>query len=362
MNAIATGRAGAAPTMKMRAAVASLALTPLLLAAGAHGQPAGVTVVPHEAASRVDIAIDGAPFTSYLFGADQKKPVLYPLRTAQGTLVTRGWPLDPRPDERVDHPHHVGLWYHYGDVNGLDFWNNSTEIRSDRAAQMGTILHRRIAAAAGGPDSGALEVEMDWVDSKGTVLLTEATRFEFRGDAKSRTIDRITRLTAAKAPVVLGDNKEGLIGIRVARALEQPSKAPDLFTGADGKAAQTKAVNNNGVTGEYVGSDGKRGDAVWGTRGPWTMLGGTVNGESVTLAILDHPSNPGFPTYWHARGYGLYAANNLGQKVFDPAQPEARRTIDPGESLTFRHRVLILSGAATPERIAAAHGAFTGRK
>ncbi len=342
----------------VRAALAALALTPVLMA-GVHTQPPRIQVVPQVAASRVDITIDGAPFTSYLFGVEQKKPVLYPLRTAKSTLVSRGWPLDPRPNERVDHPHHVGLWFNYGDVNGLDFWNNSTGIGPDRAPKMGTVVHRRIGAAAGGADKGTLDVEMDWVDSTGTVLLKEATRFEFRGDAQSRTIDRITRLTAVKDPVVLGDNKEGALGIRVARGLEQPSKTADRFTGPDGKAAAARAVNNEGVSGEYVGSDGKRGDAVWGSRGPWTMLGGTVEGEAVTLAILDHPSNPGFPTYWHARGYGLFAANNLGQKVFDPAQPEAKRTINPGESLTFRHRVLILSGAATAERMAAAHRAFS---
>ena len=114
---------------------------------------------------------------------------------------------------------------------------------------------------------------------------------------------------------MFGDSKEGVLGIRMARGLEQPSNAPDVFTDASGKPATTKAVNNEGVTGNYVGSDGKTGDAVWGTRGPWTMLQGKVEGEEVTLAILDHPQNPGFPTYWHARGYGLFAANNLGQNA-----------------------------------------------
>jgi hypothetical protein len=219
-----------------------------------------------------------------------------------------------------------------------------------------------VIEATSGKDKGELNVEMDWVDSKGTVLLKEITRFVFQGDTDSRVIDRITRLSALKDPVVLGDNKEGVLGIRVARALEQPSKSPDAFTDANGKETKTKTVNNDGVTGEYVGSDGKRGDAVWGTRGPWTMLGGTVGSEQVTLAILDHPSNPGFPTYWHARGYGLFAANNLGQKVFDPTQPEAKRTINSGESITFRHRILILSGAATPDRLNAEHRKFGEQK
>ncbi len=161
---------------------------------------------------------------------------------------------------------------------------------------------------------------------------------------------------------MLGDNKEGVLGMRMARSLEQPSNAPDTFVDASGKPATTKTVNNEGVTGNYIGSDGKTGDAVWGTRGPWTMLQGKVDSEPVTVAILDHPENPGFPTYWHARGYGLFAANNLGQKVFDPKQPEAKRTIAPGQSMTFRHRILILNGSADAAQIGAEHKKFAEAK
>src|SRR6185436_10300015 len=156
----------------------------------------GVQLVVNEASHRVDVLIDGQPFTSYIWPDSVKKPVLYPLRTAKGTLVTRGYPLDPRPGERVDHPHHVGLWFNYGDVNGLDFWNNSDAIPAARADKMGTIIHQRVIEASSGKDKGELNVEMDWVDSKGTVLLKENTHFTFRGDATSRTIDRITKLAA----------------------------------------------------------------------------------------------------------------------------------------------------------------------
>jgi Family of unknown function (DUF6807) len=254
------------------------------------------------------------------------------------------------------------MWFNYGSVNDLDFWNNSNAIPADRAPRMGTIVHKRVIEASSGRDKGELDVEMDWVDSKGTLLLEENTHFIFRGDATSRTIDRITRLTAMKAPVVFGESKEGVLGIRVARGLEQPSNAPDVFTDANGQATKTKVVNNEGVTGSYVGSDGKTGDAVWGTRGPWTMLKGQVEGEEVTLAILDHPGNPGHPTYWHARGYGLYAANNLGQNAFDPKQPEVKRTLAPGESMTFRHRVMIVSGPVEPARMNSEHQKFAAEK
>jgi hypothetical protein len=340
-------------------------LAPLVIAAATTAvttQTPRIQVVAHAVAPRVDILIDGKPFTSYVYERNQKKPSLYPLLTAGGQPITRGFPLEPKPGERVDHPHHVGLWFNYGDVNGLDFWNNSDAVPAARADRMGTIVHKRVIETTSGKDKGELNVEMDWVDSKGTVLLKEHTRFVFQGDAKTRVVDRITRLSALKEPVVLGDSKEGVLGIRMARSLEQPSNQADTFVDASGKPGATRTVNNEGVTGQYVGSDGKTGDAAWGTKGPWMMLQGKVGGEPVTVAILDHPQNPGFPTYWHARGYGLFAANNLGQKGFDPKQPEARRTIAPGESMTFRHRVLILDGSADPARLAADHKKFAETK
>lgn len=321
-----------------------------------------IQVVPDEAGRRVDVTIDGKPFTSYIYPTTLKKPSLFPIRTARGVVVTRGFPLESRKGERVDHPHHVGLWLNHGDVNGLDFWNNSDAISAAQAPKMGTILHRRVVNAKGGADAGELSVETEWVKPDGTPLLREQTRFVFRGAADSRTIDRITTLTALGERVVFTDNKEGFFGMRVARGLEQPDPKPGVFTDASGKPAATKVVDNTGVAGEYVSSEGLKGDAVWGTRGRWTLLGGTVDGERVTVAMLDHPSNAGFPTYWHARGYGLFAANPLGESVFSQEKEKEKKalnlTLEPGRSTTFRYRVLILSGAVPPAEIEKAYAAF----
>ncbi len=193
------------------------------------------TVTAHEADRRVDITIGGQPFTSYIWPTTIKKPVLYPLRTAKGVVISRGYPLDPRPGERVDHPHHVGLWFNYGNVDGYDFWNNSDAIEAERQPHMGTIYHRAIRRATSGPE-GILEIDADWVIPDGTVLLKETTTFVFRGTATTRTIDRTTTLTAAGKAVSLGDNKEGVLGLRVARQLEIPSNKPEVFTDASGKA------------------------------------------------------------------------------------------------------------------------------
>jgi hypothetical protein len=330
-------------------AAAALAVLPL-------GAAGGVEVKVNEAARRVDVTIDGKPFTSYIWPTTLKKPVLYPLRSAKGTLVTRGFPLDPRKGERVDHPHHVGMWLNHGDVNGLDFWNNSDAIPAQQAPKMGTIVHRRILDTKSGSDKGELAVETAWMTPDNTQLIKETTRFIFRGGADSRTIDRITTLTALDKTVVFKDNKEAMFGMRVARGLEQPADKPEVFTDASGKATAVPVLDNTGVTGKYVSSEGKEGDAVWGTRGKWTMLGGTVDGEPVTIAILDHPSNPGYPTHWHARGYGLFAANPLGNEVFK--EKPFNMTLEPGKSATFRYRVLILGGPATPDRIERESQAF----
>src|SRR2546429_4956578 len=155
---------------------------------GATQPEPGVVVVPHEELRRVDVLVDGNPFTSYIYPTPLKKPTLYPLRAASGAVVTRGWPLEPRPGERVDHPHQVGLWFDHGDVNGLDFWNNSDAIPAERAPKMGTIVHRAVRHAESGSGQGALEVTADWVDAQGKALLREDTRFVFRAAAGSRTI------------------------------------------------------------------------------------------------------------------------------------------------------------------------------
>jgi hypothetical protein len=310
----------------------------------------GVEVKVNEAAKRVDVIIDGQPFTSYIWPDTLKKPVLYPIRTAKGTLVTRGFPMEPRKGERVDHPHHVGLWFNHGDVNGLDFWNNSDAIKPDQAPKMGTIVHRRIVNSKNGAQQGELTVETAWMTPDNKQLLKEVTRFEFGGGADSRTIDRITTLTAMDQTVTFKDSKEGVLGLRVARELEQPALKPETFTDAAGRPTKVPVLDNTGVSGKYLSSEGKEGDAVWSTRAKWTLLGGVINTEPVTLAILDHPGNVGYPTHWHARGYGLFAANPLGDVQFNEPKP-FNYVLDAGKSVTFRHRILILSAPPSAERI-----------
>ncbi len=317
-----------------------------------------IRVIPNEAERRVDILIDGQPFTSYVWPEKLAKPVLYPLRTAKGTIVTRGFPLEPRPGERIDHPHHAGLWFNYGNVNGFDFWNNSEAIKPEDAPKMGNIRHRAITLAKSGAEQGELEIEADWITGKQRPILKEHTRFIFRGAANFRSIDRITTLHALDEKVVFRDDKEGVLGIRVTRALEAPSDKPEVFTDATGRPTTVAKLDNAGVNGVYLTGEGKKGEAAWGTRGRWCNLSGQLGDEPVTITILDHPSNPGFPTFWHARGYGLFAANPLGQKIFTNNKQELNFTLAPNQSVTFRYRILISSELLTTGQSESAYRDF----
>jgi len=307
-----------------------------------------VEVVPDMDAQRVDISVDGELFTSYLFTdtlAMLKKPVLFPIRTANGTGITRGFPLEQRPGERTDHPHHIGFWFNYGDVNKLDFWNNSDAIPASRADEMGTIRHQEITDTKSGDGVGELSVIVNWLKPDGSPLLRENTHFVFHAKPNVRIIDRIATLTALDEQVVFEDNKEGALGLRVTRALEMPTSRPITMTDAAGNPTDVPVMDNVGVTGYYRNSEGIAGyPDVWGKRARWMTLSGVVDGEAVTVAIFDHPQNVGYPTYWHARDYGLFAANPLGQAAFSNGEEVLNFTLEPGEQTTLRYRLVIFSG------------------
>lgn len=309
-----------------------------------------ILLTHNEGQKRVAVTVDGKPFTAYIYPGPTvlKKPVLYPILSAGGNFITRGWPLDPRPGERIDHPHHVGMWFNYGDVNGHDFWNNSTEIGPEHKGPFGTIVHTGVKSMKSGKEKAELVVTADWLDKDGKVMLQETTTYQFGASADKRVIDRITTLKAVGKEVIFKDNKEGLIALRLARQLEQPSTKPEVFTDAQGVATKVPVLDNAGVTGLYHTSEGIEGDAVWGTRAPWTKLTGTVGNEAVSVVLMDNPKNIGYPTYWHARGYGLFAANPLGPSVFSNGkEPAMNYTLPAGKSVTFHYRLLVQSGNLT---------------
>ncbi len=308
-----------------------------------------VKLVQDDSKQKVDVLIGGKLFTSYCYPSNLEKPFLFPVYAPNGSVVTRGYPLEPRKGERVDHPHHIGLWFNHGNVNGLDFWNNSSAIRASQKDAYGHITVQKILKAESGP-KGTLEVASNWDDNKGKTILTEKTKYIFSGDKTTRTIDHISVLTAAIDTVIITDNKEGMIAIRVDRAFEMPSKEPLIFTDEKGNPTTVKATDNTGVTGMYISSNGNKGDNVWGTRNEWVILTGTKDNMVTSMAIFDNPKNPGYPAYSHARGYGLFAMNNLGEKSYNPKVDRKVYKLKKGESITLYHRFYIQSGSElTPE-------------
>ena len=324
-----------------------------------NGSRKGIEIITNNAQNKVDIIYDGKLFTSYIYPSDLEKPVLYPVCTAKGTVITRGFPRDPRPNERVDHPHHVGLWLNFGDVNGLDFWNNSYAVPAEKKSTFGSIRHRNVVSTVILKREAILAVTADWIDHAGKVLLQEDTKFIFSGDGDWRTIERITKLTEQQDTVTFTDNKEGFIAIRMDRAFEEPSDKPEIYLDANGNPTEVKAMNNEGVNGVYRNSEGFEKGEVWGKPTKWVVLSAEKAGEKISIAILDHKNNPGYPAHSHARGYGLFSTNNLGQKVFDEKASPIALTLKPGVSTEFKHMIIVKTGGfATDDELNQKFAAF----
>lgn len=290
----------------------------------------------------INIFIGDSLFTTYLSGSNMEKPVFFPIYAPQRKIITRGFPLQPRPGERVDHPHHIGMWFNYGSVNGLDFWNNSSAIPANEKSKYGVVFQEE-QWFKDGKHEGTLDVINSWRDQESKNLLTETTRFIFSGSASVWTIERFTTLEVSEGidSVLIRDNKEGLLAIRMDRAFEEPVTQPEVFIDANGKPTAVPVLNNEGVNGVYRNSAGKKAGAVWGQRANWVALTAIKEGSNITVAMLDHPNNFGYPAHWHARGYGLFSVNNFGSKVYVPSDPDQELLLRPGKKITLRHRILI---------------------
>ncbi len=296
-----------------------------------------ISVLRDEKNNTVNVLVGQKPFTNFIYPDSLEKPVLFPVYAADDELITRGYPLAPRANEPTDHPHHLGLWLNYENVNGLDFWNNSSAIPAEKKAAYGWIKTTNILETKSGKE-GLLTYSANWQDINKNILLKEITSFNFCAYQNLRIIDRITTLTAVQ-DVSMPDVKDGFLGLRVAHELELPSNDEREFT--DDKGNVTKVKASNDVTGNYITSRGISGDSAWSTRAAWCMLYGKKGDDTISVAIIDHPKNIGYPTYWHARGYGLFAANPLGQKIFSKGAETLNYSLKKGESVTFRFRVAI---------------------
>ena len=303
--------------------------------------PAAGQVDVKQAPEQIAVQIDGKPFTVfYIGGKDLNRPYLHPLRSASGKIVNRSFPAGQLPGETTDHPHHAGLFYGHGDVNGYNYWaiQNVPTAPSKADATLGRIVLKNVAAVKSGKESGTVDVVLTWLKPDGKPLLTETRRMTFYAHPELRIIDFDFDFTAIDK-VVFRDTKEGTFAMRMATALEEP-------------AAKAKP-GDLARTGKLLNAQGGEGEAnVWGKRSEWVDYSGVLDGEKVGVVMMDHPGNPRHPTYWHSRGYGLHSINPFGLHDFlnDPKQ-DGSLTVEPGSHVRFRYRVVVHPGVS-PARIA----------
>ena len=279
-----------------------------------------------QSAGKVDVAIDGKPFTSLHYGDSVMKPFLHPLISASGKTITRGWPIAPAEGESKDHPHHTGLWFTHGIVNGLDFWTNAKA-----GPQFGRVAVDKIRVAKGGKKSGKVDFEARWLTPENKAILKEVRKMNFSSEGESRIIDFESTLTALDQPLKFGDTKEGFFAIRLSDKLAE-------------KGGTGKMTNAAGATGMKD---------VWGKPSPWVDYSGTLDGEPIGVAIFDANRNPKHPTTWHARDYGLFAANPFGDHDFyNDKEKDGSMIVAPGKSMHFRYRIVIHPGDVNSAKIA----------
>lgn len=310
------------------------------------------------AEQKVDVYFGDELFTSYIYPDNIMKPCLWPITTSEGTEITRKYPLKTVAGERADHPHHIGMWMNYGDVNGIDYWGHSEATPKDRKPFSGVIRHQEVVQANADDTQGTIKVRTKW-EAQGRTQIEEEIELHFMDKGKVRIIDWISILTAQE-DILFKDTKEGMFAIRVSRELELPSDDPLTLTDAHGNPETIKVIDNDVVSGDYLSSEGVKGEDVWGTRARWMKLFGEYKEGKVAVVILDHKKNPGYPAYWHARGYGLFAVNPLGQNVFSEGKETMDLSLKKGDSVRFAFRTLVCSGEISDEEINALELEFSG--
>lgn len=265
----------------------------------------------------IDLA--GDRFTSYHYLGDLARPYFHPMIGPGGVSVTRGYPMEPDvPGETNDHPHHRGLYFAHGDVNGTNNWSETPG--------HSRMQHQNFERVISGPVYGEFTETLAWLDPKGSIVMSERRKVTvYQTSADERLLDASLTFHACAGDVTFGDTKEGgLISVRIATSMD---------------------ANKGGCIENGVG--GIQEDETWGKRAQWCDYAGPVNGRTLGICLMDHPSNPHHPTRWHVRAYGLMTANPFGVRDYlrDPAQ-RGDWTLQFGARRTFQYRVLVHQGNA----------------
>jgi hypothetical protein len=297
--------------------------------------------------NKIDVNIDGKLFTSYIYGDQLPKPSLIHIKTPSGIEVSRRYPLTELEGGSDDHLHHVGLFFTVDQVNGTNFWNNTSSSPQ--------IKHIETKQAVGGQDKGTLETISHWIDKNGQVVLEDNRTIAFiTGENDGEyAIDYTVELTAKADKVVFEDTEEGVFAIRLSDYLREPKRGKRVEPDKEIPAQSVKG------TSMYFSSNGdKMAKGVWGKRARWIAIQGVKDDKVVGVAILNHPESLNYPTYWHARNYGLFSANPLGQGDFQRQDDYEKNepiylnyTLKKGQTAHFRFKVIIYEGVKNQEQI-----------
>ncbi len=268
--------------------------------------------------SAVSLAVNGNSFAEYVFDSEFPKPHLGPVTDNSGNSFTR---CDRMHKE---HPHQRSIIIAIGDVNGVDCWNEP--------ADCGFVRNEKIYDTVSSAAYAAFTAQNRWTDHSGNPLMTENTRYTvYNQSEECRTLDISITFTAEFGDVVFGATKEaGPLGIRLRDELRA-----DIGGGT--------LCNSRGGIGE---------NECWGKEAEWCDYHGSVDGiGEMGVTVYDNPSNERWPTAWHIRAYGLFAANNLYFK--------GGYTLKAGESITYQYRILFRRKEMSAEELADRYENYT---
>jgi hypothetical protein len=312
---------------------------------------------------RVRVEIGGQLFTEYIFGDGATRPYCYPVLAADGTPMTRNFPMKKVEGEDTDHPWHRSLMFAHSMVNGVDFWNEGSGDKGKSPEQKGKTVHDKIVEATSG-NVGTLHTRDNWVAPDGKIVCTDERKISFHATAKARMIDyEVTLHAPTNEPVIMGDNKDGTMAIRLAQWMTMPHKSQGggaKITGATNDVQSASASH-----GHIVCSTGFRDGEVWGKRADWADYYSEQDGKIYGVAIFDHPENLRHPTWWMARDYGLFGANPFGQHDYENLKDQPHigdYTIPAGGSLTLRYRFYFHNGDEKTAKIAEHYADYAAGK
>lgn len=284
-----------------------LLLLPVLAGLAAPGLTADLPqpTVHHEA-GQVRILVGGKPIARYVYrDEDVSRPYFCDLREPGGVQVTRTYPPVEGKDPTDHGTFHPGLWLAFGDLNGSDFWRNKARVEHVQYGGPGVVR-----------DASRFAVKNRYLSEAGQPLGTEVCRVAAWSRPAGTLLLIDSELTPAGEELVFGDQEEMGLGVRLATPL---------------------IVTKGGRIRSSEGKENEKG--IRGTNAAWVDYSGVVDGRRVGVTLMPDPENFR-PSWYHARDYGLLAANPFGRNALTGGEKSAV-VVKKGDMLRLRFGVLL---------------------